>query len=163
VPGFKDELGKETLGQHASIEPDDDATFSMRLATPPVRLRIADTSGTYALLERTYTATDGRLDVEVKLAPTQWILLHGQVLFRDGARLRPIQEGDGKVNKTLLFVGRASVDSAEDDSYFRKVPRALLPIRTVSKNRAIHPSSIDLRGATEAQRQIDLILEPRPR
>jgi hypothetical protein len=117
----------------------------------------------YEVFEQNFTATGGVLDVEVRLKPSHWIVLHGKVLWRDGAKLRPIRDGDGNVSHALISIHQQDsaemLSLADDGSYCVRVPREALRICAVDTNRAPNPNAIDLRGATEAERQFDVILE----
>jgi hypothetical protein len=159
VHGFNDEVDHQV-----SLEPADESTFSMELPTRDVRLRIFDMERKYELFERMYAAAEGSLDVEVRLAPTHWIRLHGKVLWRDGANLRPPREGDENVRSVMVHVSSSGsssfrLDLARDGSYSERVPRDLLSILTIDTSRGPTPRQIDLRDATEDERQLDIVLE----
>jgi hypothetical protein len=147
-----------------SLDPSDDTDFALTMGGTSVdgrriRLRIPDLSHTYELWESTLEEQDGVLDVEVRLKPTHWVRLHGKVLWRDGDRLRPIHEGDGNVRHAMVRAGPAGLRPDRDGSYSVKAPRELLPVLTIDTNRSAHPKEIDLRGVTEDEFEVDVVLE----
>jgi hypothetical protein len=131
----------------------------MVLPTPNIRLRIADKEDAYGLYEERFVGRDRALDVEVRLKPTHWIRLHGRVLWRDRERLRPFHEGDKLVLSAIINVGPSEIRVHEDSTYSVRVPRELVDVMTLDTNRGAHPRTIDLRGTSEVERPLDIVLE----
>ena len=133
-----------------SLDPDDDADFSLRMTGTSIdgrkiRLRIPDLSNTYELWEQTFEEQDGVLDVDVRLKPTHWVRLHGKVLWRDGAVLRPLgEEKQGNVRNAQVSAGRVGLRPDAAGNYSVKAPRELLKVLTINTNRRAEPSEIDL-------------------
>lgn len=153
----------------ASAEPDADRSdFAIELDTlgsaagtagTIVRLRVADSTRAYETLEREITLTGGALDIDVRLVPTHWLRLHGRVLWRDGTNLRPVRDGSPDVENAQVHIGPHNLWAAGSETYSILVPRELLRPSTVNTNHRVVPHEIDLRGATEAERALDLVLE----
>jgi hypothetical protein len=163
VHGFNDEADYEV-----SLERDEDATsFVLRLPERKVRLRVYDGEHVYALFEKNFMApASGPLDVEVRLEPTHWIVLHGRVLNRDGDVLTPVRREESADLRPrmggdpIIGIGPAgSVYYDDDGNYTVRVPRELLEITTLDTNRVANPRQLDLRGVKEDERAWDVILE----
>lgn len=153
----------------SSAEPDTDRSdFEIELDTlgssagapgTRVRLRVADSARAYEVFEREFTLVGGALDVDVKLVPTHWLRLHGRIAWRDGARLRPVREGGPNVEHALIYLGPHLLWTEGRDTYSLLVPRELLRVFSVNTSHGVVPREIDLRGASEAERELDLVLE----
>ena len=163
VHGFNDEADCAV-----SLERDEDASsFVLRLPERKIRLRVSDGEHVYALFEKNFTAPErGPLDVEVRLEPTHWIVLHGRILCRDGDVLTPVKREaseDGRIRmggSPIIVIGPASWVAYDDDgNYSVRVPRELLQITTLDTNRVANPRQLDLRGVKEDERAWDVILE----
>jgi hypothetical protein len=143
-----------------SLAPEDDDAFELTAPAATVRLRVADTSGRYLLNEQTFTVAGGVWDGTVRMVPTHHVHLHGRILWRDGEKLRPPSEGDGSVQHAFLGIGpKYGVRPAEDGSYSVRVPRELLPLRTVNTSRGPNPATLDLTGFEGDEKEYDIILE----
>jgi hypothetical protein len=154
IHGFNDEVKAQ-----ASLKPEEGSTaFELFLPTPHVRLRIADKSDEYVLFEQSYEASDGRLDIDVRLQPSDWIVLRGRILWDDEATLRPFERDAPKVGDARFYFGRSGSLQIDNDTgtYSARLPRELAVIRAVNTSFTLHPKSIDLTGATEAERVVDL-------
>jgi hypothetical protein len=155
IHGFNDAFDAQ-----ASLEPGPDRNdFELFLPAPDLRLRIADRSDEYALFERLFVAKDGQLDVEIALQPTHWLVLRGRVLWDDHGTLRPVGRGRHPVvGAPIIDVfpdGHLNRDS--EGRYEGRVPREELEFSAVSTALRLEPSRLDLRGATEDERELDLI------
>lgn len=156
IHGFNDALDAQ-----ASLEPGVDlASFELWLPAPELRLRIVDKTDEYVLFEQRFVADGPRLDLEIALQPTHWIRLHGRVLWDDGGTLRPVgYEGNPVVGPPMISIGRAGGVHSDDDGRFSiRVPREELETDVISSRLRVHPRRLDLRGATEAERALDLVL-----
>jgi hypothetical protein len=153
VHGFSDSVKKQV-----SLSSAPEPTFSLVLPARDVRLRIADGSNQYRLYEQRFTATSDVLDVEVRLVPTGYVRLHGRVLVRDGARVRPPPITGQMGFMPRVHVGPAGLDYREDGSYSARVPRELLAVRTINTPLGIHPKEVDLRGVTTDDHALDFVL-----
>jgi hypothetical protein len=145
----------------ASLEPEDETTFELRLPDPEIRLRVVDATHQYELFQKNFVATHDALDLDVRLVPTHWIRLHGHVLWRDGTKLRTVPANRGQMGGTpMVSVGPADLDYDDDDgTYSVRVPRKLLKLTTLDTNRHAVPSELDLTGATDDDRSFDVVLE----
>lgn len=147
-----------------SLDPDDDADFSLRMTGTSIdgrkiRLRIPDLSNTYELWEQTFEEQDGVLDVDVRLKPTHWVRLHGKVLWRDGAVLRPLgEETQGNVRNAQVSAGRVGLRPDAAGNYSVKAPRELLKVLTINTNRRAEPSEIDLSACKSDEFEQDVTL-----
>jgi hypothetical protein len=156
VHGFNDAIDAQS-----SLWPGDErSTFELWLPEPEVRLRIADRTDQYELFERRFVAEGQRLDLEVELQPTHWIRLHGRVLWDDGGTLRPVGfTPPRKVGNPMISIGPSGeIDRDGEGRYSVRVPREELTTNVVSSALRVHPPRLDLRGATETERELDLVL-----
>jgi hypothetical protein len=143
-----------------SLSPDDDDAFELRTTWPVVRLRVADTSNEYRLDERTLTIAGDAWDGTIRLVPTHRVRVHGRVLWRDGANLRPPSDGDGTVRHAHVFFGRAGgADHAEDGSFSVRLPREALQILTINTGLSPAQKSLDLSAVQGDEFAFDVILE----
>lgn len=157
VHAFNDAIDKQV-----SLDPADSSEFALRLREPEIRLRIYDRKDKYRLYEQTFIAKAGVLDVEVRLEPTHWIVLHGRVLWRDGAGLLyPLGEGDGNVRNGDLNVGPHGLEPDEDGNYSVRASRELHQIQSINTNYVHVPKEVDLRGDLGDEHRFDVILEKR--
>ena len=146
--------------RQVSLRPADDDAFELTTTWPTVRLRVADVSDEYRLDEQTFTVTGNAWDGTIRLVPTHWVLLHGRLLWRDGARLRPPSEGDGAVRHAFLGIGpKHDVHAADDGSYSVRVPREVVAILTVNTSLAPSQKSLDLTAVQGDEFAHDVILE----
>jgi hypothetical protein len=153
VHGFSD-----SVKEQVSLPSAPESSFSLVLPARDVRLRVADGSNRYRLYEERFTATGDVLDVEVRLVPTGWVRLHGRVLVRDGARLRPPPITGEMGSMPRVHVGRALLEYREDGSYSERVPRELLRVLTTDTALDVHPKEVDLRGVTADDHALDFVL-----
>jgi hypothetical protein len=142
-----------------SLSPDDDDAFELTTTWPVVRLRVADTSNEYRLDERTLTIAGDAWDGTIRLVPTHRVRVHGRVLWRDGANLRPPSEGDGGVRHAQVSFGRAGVNHAEDGSYSVRLPREKLDILTINTSGTPVQKTLDLSAVQGDDFAFDVILE----
>jgi hypothetical protein len=161
VHAFRDEIKAQS-----TAEPDANRSdFELTLPGPAasVRVRVADSTNAHELFEQTFAVTGNALDVDVKLVPTHWLRLHGRIQWRDGDRLRPASEGDDVFGHGLFLwrAGAPGVDVPQRDEYSVLVPRELLRPAALCTEHRLAPVEIDLRGATEAERRVDLVFEKR--
>lgn len=146
--------------RQVSLKPDDDDAFELTAPAATVRLRVADTSGRYELNQQTFTVTGGAWDGTIRLVPTHFVRLHGRILWRDGDRLRPPSEGDGRVVNAFLGIGgKSGVYPKEDGSYSVRVPRELIRILPVNTSLGPNPATLDLAGFEGDEKEYDIILE----
>jgi len=156
VHAFSDDVRKSV-----SLDPGEGSTFSLRLPTRSVRLRVADIGDEYALWERTFALDGDTLDQEVRLKPLHWIRLHGRILVGDDQGLHPLPRGDGGTGSRALVSfrpgGRMHEDFS-DSSYWVRVPRERIRVQCLDSAEMPEKKVIDLTGATEAEREFDVIL-----
>lgn len=159
VHGFNDELAADAPARKDSLEPAEASDFELALAAPEIRLRIADKSNEYELFEQRYVASGDRLDVEVRLQPTHWLRLHGQLLLEDDGQRRPLPHDDGAIgSRPFLELGPAVIHADAGSRYDVRVPRILLRVLALDTGRRVLPAELDLRGATEDERTLDFVL-----
>jgi len=149
----------DVAGRQESLRPSAGSDFALRIEGQEIRLRVADLSNTYELHQETLSARDGAIDVDVRLRPTHWVRLHGTVLWRDGARLRPLREGDANVRSAAVQAGRVGLAPDAAGTYSVKVPRELLKVLTINTNRAAYPKEIDLSGFAGDAFEQDVVLD----
>ncbi len=150
----------DATGEQVSLEPADSSDFALHMTAPSIRLRIPDLEHRYELYEEDLVAEAGVLDVEVRLTPTHWIRLHGQVRWRDDAgQLRPLESGNQQVSKALISLGERHLDWGGDGHYSVLVPRELKPFSVVNSGYQIHPKEVDLRGDLGDEYELDLVFK----
>jgi hypothetical protein len=159
VHGFSDDVKAQV-----SLRPETGtAPFSLDLPTRNVRLRVADTTKQYELWEQTFTADAATLDREVRLVPTHWVLVHVGVRWRDGDKLRPLEEGDGNVRKASLAFSPSADSSSYDhmgsSSYSVRLPRRKYDVLLINTNRSVSPKTFDLSGVAGEETTAEFVLE----
>jgi len=139
---------------------EDDDSFVLKTTWPVVRLRVADTSNEYRLDERTLTIAGDAWDGTIRLVPTHRVRVHGRVLWRDGTKLRPPSEGDGRVSEAHVYFGRdGGADCTEDGSYSVRLPREKFDILTINTSLSPAQKSLDLSAVKGDEFAFDVILE----
>lgn len=156
VHAFSDAVRKQV-----SLDPGEGSEFSLRLPTRNVRLRVADIGDEYALWERTFTVDGDILEQEVRLKPLHWIRLHGRILVDDGTGPRPLPRGDGGIGSRAMVSfspGGRMHEDLSDSSYWVRVPRQRVRVSCLNSAEMPTEREIDLTGATEVEREYDVIL-----
>lgn len=146
--------------RQVTLKPSGDTSFALRIEGDPIRLVVADISHAYKRYEKTLTAHDGAINVDVRLEPTHWVRFHGKLSWRDGARLRPIREGDGNVSNALIDIGGERLAPDKHGAFSLRLPRERLEVWSLDTSRAAVPRVIDLTGYTGDEYEADLVLEP---
>lgn len=147
--------------RQVSLSPDaDEDSFELTAPAATVRLRIADTSKRYELNEQTFTVSGGAWNGTVRMVPTHFVRLHGRVLWRDGDKLRPPSEGDGRVRHAGVSFGPGGgVSYDEDGSFSARLPRKSLKILLINTSLSPAQDSLDLSAFTGDEQDFDIILE----
>ncbi|MCP5024496.1 MAG: hypothetical protein GY930_22365 [bacterium] len=151
----------DSLGKQVSLKPGGDDRFELCIAGPEIRLRIPDLSDTYFLFEQDYAVEGSMLDIEVRLKPTHWILLHGTMQWEDGnGDLHPLYEGGAIARKASLSAGPVGLSPFDDGHYSVRAPRKLLEFLSINTSYVHSPRVVDLRGETGDEYELNFVFRP---
>ncbi|QDV09244.1 hypothetical protein Poly30_48010 [Planctomycetes bacterium Poly30] len=147
-------------GERVSLDPARGDDFGFRMSQPEIRRLVADKADQYERFEGTFTASGEVLDVDVRLKPTHWVRAHGTVLWRDDkGRLRPLRDGDELVRAARPHIGGRLLHPDADGNYEQLLPRELHELLAINTSYGPVPSEVDLRGVTEEDYPLDVVLE----
>jgi hypothetical protein len=154
----------DEIDHQVTLDPDDTSDYAVRMPRPTIRVRAADGTDTYHLLETTLRLEASAREFDIELRPTGFVLLRGRVIDASTGKAILPTRGMGAGPRLYLrceepsWAGGSFVPEP-DGTFSLKAPRAVIEVAAVNTAMGVRTKRIDLTGVTAAEHAIEIVLE----
>ena len=147
----------DDLDKQVSLQPDDSGAYEVHMPGRTVRMRFADLANVYFLHEATKTLASNEATWDLRIEPTNYLLLRGTIKGLKEAR-------EAGFNKVMFMADHdgPSLHSLhlphKEGKFALRVSRSVIEFSVVNTSWKLSPSQIDLSGVTADEHEVVLTL-----